>query len=72
MKVRVTFDYRAEVEVNQSEMEKIKNQIEDGTYQSAKKTYRTLAMSEINEMTLIGDGRKEVGSIFNFKIEVEE
>lgn len=72
MKVRVNFNYHAEVEVTQSEMEEIKNRIEDGTYQSAKKTYGTLATNEINEMTLIKDGRKEVGSIFNLKIEVEE
>lgn len=72
MKVRVNFNYSAEVEVNQSEMEEIKNRIEDGTYQSAKNMYRTLTTNEINEMTLIGDGRKEVGSIYNLKIEVEE
>lgn len=72
MKIRVNFNYHAEVEVTQSEMEEIKNRIEDGTYQPAKKTYRTLATNEINEMALIKDGRKEVGYISNLKIEVKE
>lgn len=72
MKVRVNFNYSAEFEVNQSEMEEVRNRMKDGSYQTAKKIYQALVTNEINQITLINDGRKEVGYISNLKIEVEE
>lgn len=72
MKVRTTFNYSAEVEVTQSEMEEIKNRIKGGYHQIVEKIYQDFVTKEINEMTLINDGRKEVGYISNLKIEVEE
>lgn len=72
MKVRTTFNYSAEVEVNQSEMEEIRNRLKGEYSQTVEKTYQDFVTKEINEMTLINDGRKEVGYISNLKIEVEE
>lgn len=72
MKVRVNFNYSAEVEVTQSEMEEIKNRIKGGYHQTVEKIYQDLVTKEINRRTLINDGRKEVGYISNLKIEVEE
>ena len=72
MKARVNFNYSAEVEVNQSEMEEIKNRIKGGYHQIVEKIYQDFVTKEINQRTLINDGRKEVGYISNLKIEVEE
>ncbi len=72
MKVRTTFNYSAEVEVTQSEMEEIKNRIKGGYHQIVEKIYQDFVTKEINQRTLINDGRKEVGYISNLKIEVEE
>ena len=72
MKVRTTFNYSAEVEVTQSEMEEVRNRMKDGSYQTAKKIYQALVTNEINQITLINDGRKEVGYISNFKMGPEE
>lgn len=72
MKVRVNFYYSAEVEVNQSEMEEIRNRLKGEYSQKVEKAYQDFVTKEINEMTLINDGRKEVGYISNLKIEVEE
>lgn len=72
MKVRTTFNYSAEVEVTQSEMEEIKNRMKGGYHQTVEKIYQDLVTKEINRRTLINDGRKEVGYISNLKIEVEE
>lgn len=72
MKVRVNFNYSAEVEVNQSEMEEIKNRMKGGYHQTVEKIYQDLVTKEINRRTLINDGRKEVGYISNLKIEMEE
>lgn len=72
MKVRVNFNYSAEVEVTQSEMEEIKNRIKGGYHQIVEKIYQDFVTKEINQLTLINDGRKEVGYISNLKIEVEE
>lgn len=72
MKVRVNFNYSAEVEVNQSEMEEIRNRLKGEYSQTVEKAYQDFVTKEINEMTLINDGRKEVGYISNLKIEVEE
>ena len=72
MKVRITFNYSAEVEVTQSEMEEIKNRIKGGYHQIVEKIYQDFVTKEINQRTLINDGRKEVGYISNLKIEVEE
>lgn len=72
MKVRVNFSYSAEVEVNQSEMEEIRNRLKGGYSQTVEKAYQDFVTKEINEMTLINDGRKEIGYISNLKIEVED
>ena len=72
MKVRTTFNYSAEIEVTQSEMEEIKNRIKGGYHQIVEKIYQDFITKEINQRTLINDGRKEVGYISNLKIEVEE
>ncbi len=72
MKVRVNFNYSAEVEVNQSELEEIRNRLNGEYSQTVEKAYQDFVTKEINEMTLINDGRKEVGYISNLKIEVEE
>ena len=72
MKVRITFNYSAEVEVTQSEMEEIKNRIKGGYHQTIEKVYQEFVTYDINQRTLINDGRKEVGYISNLKIEVEE
>lgn len=72
MKVRVNFNYSAEVEVNQSELEEIRNRLKGEYSQTVEKAYQDFVTKEINEMTLINDGRKEVGYISNLKIEVEE
>lgn len=72
MKVRTTFNYSAEVEVTQSEMEEIKNRMKGGYHQTIEKVYQALVTCDINQRTLINDGRKEVGYISNLKIEVEE
>ena len=72
MKVRTTFNYSAEVEVTQSEMEEIKNRIKGGYHQTIEKVYQEFVTYDINQRTLINDGRKEVGYISNLKIEVEE
>lgn len=72
MKVRTTFNYSAEVEVTQSEMEEIKNRMKGGYHQTVEKIYQDLVTKEINRRTLINDGRKEVGYISNLKIEMEE
>lgn len=72
MKVRVNFNYSAEVEVNQSEMEEIRNRLKGEYSQTVEKAYQDFVTKEINEMTLINDGRKELGYISNLKIEVEE
>lgn len=72
MKVRTTFNYSAEIEVTQSEMEEIKNRIKGGYHQIVEKIYQDFVTKEINQRTLINDGRKEVGYISNLKIEVEE
>lgn len=72
MKVRVNFYYSAEVEVNQSEMEEIRNRLKGEYSQTVEKAYQDFVTKEINEMTLINDGRKEVGYISNLNIEVEE
>lgn len=72
MKVRVNFNYHAEVEVTQSEMEEIKNRMKGGYHQTVEKVYQEFVTYAINQRTLINDGRKEVGYISNLKIEVEE
>ncbi len=72
MKVRITFNYSAEVEVTQSEMEEIKNRMKGGYHQTIEKVYQEFVTYDINQRTLINDGRKEVGYISNLKIEVEE
>lgn len=72
MKVRVNFNYHAEVEVTQSEMEEIRNRLKGEYSQTVEKAYQDFVTKEINEMTLINDGRKEIGYISNLKIEVEE
>lgn len=72
MKVRTTFNYSAEVEVTQSEMEEIKNRMKGGYHQTIEKVYQDFVAYDINQRTLINDGRKEVGYISNLKIEVEE
>jgi hypothetical protein len=72
MKVRTTFNYSAEVEVTQSEMEEIKNRMKGGYHQTIEKVYQDFVTYDINQRTLINDGRKEVGYISNLKIEVEE
>lgn len=72
MKVRVNFNYSAEVEVTQSEMEEIKNRMKGGYHQTVEKVYQDFVTKEINQLTLINDGRKEVGYLSNLKIEVEE
>lgn len=72
MKVRVNFNYSAEVEVNQSELEEIRNRLKGEYSQTVEKAYQDFVTKEINEMTLINDGRKEVGYISNLKIEMEE
>lgn len=72
MKVRVNFYYSAEVEVNQSEMEEIRNRLKGEYSQTVEKAYQDFVTKEINEITLINDGRKEVGYISNLNIEVEE
>ncbi|KXA11288.1 hypothetical protein [Finegoldia magna] len=72
MKVRTTFNYSAEIEVTQSEMEEIKNRIKGGYHQIVEKIYQDFVTKEINQRTLINDGRKEVGYISNLKIEAEE
>ena len=72
MKVRTTFNYSAEVEVTQSEMEEIKNRLKGGYHQTIEKVYQDFVTYDINQRTLINDGRKEVGYISNLKIEVEE
>lgn len=72
MKVRTTFNYSAEVEVTQSEMEEIKNRMRGGYHQTIEKIYQEFVTYDINQRTLINDGRKEVGYISNLKIEVEE
>lgn len=72
MKVRVNFNYSAEVEVTQSEMEEIKNRMKGGYHQTIEKVYQEFVTYDINQRTLINDGRKEVGYISNLKIEVEE
>lgn len=72
MKVRTTFNYSAEVEVTQSEMEEIKNRMKGGYHQTIEKVYQEFVTYDINQRTLINDGRKEVGYISNLKIEVEE
>lgn len=72
MKVRTTFNYSAEVEVSQSEMEEIKNRMKGGYHQTIEKVYQDFVTHDINQRTLINDGRKEVGYISNLKIEVEE
>lgn len=72
MKVRTTFNYSAEVEVTQSEMEEIKNRLKGGYHQTIEKVYQEFVTYDINQRTLINDGRKEVGYISNLKIEVEE
>jgi hypothetical protein len=72
MKVRITFNYSAEVEVTQSEMEEIKNRMKRGYHQTIEKVYKDFVTYDINRRTLINDGRKEVGYISNLKIEVEE
>lgn len=72
MKVRTTFNYSAEVEVTQSEMEEIKNRMKGGYHQAIEKIYQDFVTYDINQRTLINDGRKEVGYISNLKIEMEE
>lgn len=72
MKVRVNFNYSAEVEVNQSELEEIRNRLNGEYSQTVEKIYQDFVTKEINQRTLINDGRKEVGYISNLKIEVEE
>lgn len=72
MKVRTTFNYSAEVEVTQTEMEEIKNRLKGGYHQTIEKVYQEFVTYDINQRTLINDGRKEVGYISNLKIEVEE
>jgi hypothetical protein len=72
MKVRVNFNYSAEVELNQSEMEEIRNRLNGEYHQTVEKAYQDFVTKEINQLTLINDGRKEVGYISNLKIEVEE
>lgn len=72
MKVRTTFNYSADVEVTQSEMEEIKNRMKGGYHQTIEKVYQEFVTYDINQRTLINDGRKEVGYISNLKIEVEE
>ncbi|MDU5526978.1 MAG: hypothetical protein E6053_05810 [Finegoldia magna] len=72
MKVRTTFNYSAEVEVTQTEMEEIKNRMKGGYHQTIEKVYQDFVTYDINQRTLINDGRKEVGYISNLKIEVEE
>lgn len=72
MKVRTTFNYSAEVEVTQSEMEEIKNRMKGGYHQTIEKVYQEFVTYDINQRTLINDGRKEVGYISNLKIEVED
>ena len=72
MKVRITFNYSADVEVTQSEMEEIKNRMKGGYHQTIEKVYQEFVTYDINQRTLINDGRKEVGYISNLKIEVEE
>lgn len=72
MKVRITFNYSAEVEVTQTEMEEIKNRMKGGYHQTIEKVYQDFVTYDINQRTLINDGRKEVGYISNLKIEVEE
>lgn len=72
MKVRTTFNYSAEVEVTQSEMEEIKNRMKGGYHQTIEKVYQDFVTYDINQRTLINDGRKEVGYISNLKIEVED
>lgn len=72
MKVRITFNYSAEVEVTQSEMEEIKNRMKGGYHQTIEKVYQDFVTYDINQRTLINDGRKEVGYISNLKIEVED
>ena len=70
MKVRVNFYYSAEVEVNQSEMEEIRNRLKGEYSQTVEKVYQEFVTYDINQRTLINDGRKEVGYISNLKIEV--
>jgi len=72
VKVRTTFNYSAEVKVNQSEMEEIRNRLKDEYSQTIEKVYQEFVTYDINQRTLINDGRKEVGYISNLKIEVEE
>lgn len=72
MKVRTTFNYSAEVEVTQTEMEEIKKRLKGGYHQTIEKVYQEFVTYDINQRTLINDGRKEVGYISNLKIEVEE
>ena len=65
MKVRTTFNYSAEVEVTQTEMEEIKNRMKGGYHQTIEKVYQDFVTYDINQRTLINDGRKEVGYISN-------
>ncbi len=55
-----------------SQLEEIRNRLNGEYSQTVEKAYQDFVTKEINEMTLINDGRKEVGYISNLKIEVEE